>query len=388
VDVRNAFPVAVATGLILGTTIVALQPLQGGESHALENAMAEVMDDIVQWDLPIERNESVLRYVRLFEQRQPDRVALYLKRAGRYEGMIRTKLRDRGMPEDLLYLSMVESGFNTNARSKAQAVGLWQFIADTGRRYGLRIDSYVDERRDPEKATDAALRYLQDLHNMFGSWNLAAAAYNTGEGRVARIMREETGAVRGVEADFWRIRGRLPSETREYVPLMFAMALVGKEPHKYGIDRVERWLPLETERVEVPGGTELAVVARAVGVSEEEIQRLNPHLVRSMTPPGDAYGVVIPTGRAEVYAANFEQARAEAARLAAAKPAPKPAARPAAAKKAPTRTAAARSHQVRKGESLSVIAKRHGTSVTAIQRANGMGKRTNLRVGQVLRLPA
>jgi membrane-bound lytic murein transglycosylase D len=387
VDVRHALPVAVATGLILGTTIVALQPLQGDESHALENAMAEVMEDIVQWDLPIERNESVLRYVRLFEQRQPDRVALYLKRAGRYEGMIRTKLRDRGMPEDLLYLSMVESGFNTNARSKAQAVGLWQFIADTGRRYGLRIDSYVDERRDPEKATDAALRYLQDLHNMFGSWNLAAAAYNTGEGRVARIMREETGAVRGVEADFWRIRSRLPSETREYVPLMFAMALVGKEPHKYGIDRVERWLPLETERVEVPGGTELAVVARAVGVSEEEIQRLNPHLVRSMTPPGDAYGVAIPTGRAEVYAANFEQARAEAARLAAAKPAPKPAARPAAAK-TPTRTAAARSHQVRNGENLSVIAKRHGTSVAAIQRANGMGKRTNLRVGQVLRLPA
>src|SRR5690606_26756999 len=160
------------------------------------------------------------------------RMALYLKRSGRYEGMIREKLRAKGMPEDLVYLSMVESGFNPNARSKAQAVGLWQFMAATGRMYGLRIDGYVDERRDPERSTDAALSYLKHLDYPFGSWSLAAAAYNSGGNRVARIMREETGTVRGEESDFWRIRSRLPSETREYVPLIFAVALVGKEPHK------------------------------------------------------------------------------------------------------------------------------------------------------------
>src|SRR5690606_29121840 len=133
-----------------------------------------------------------------------DRMALYLKRSGRYEGMIRSKLRERGMPEDLLYLAMVESGFDPNAVSRAQAVGLWQFVAETGRLYGLRIDGWVDERRDPVRSTDAALDYLQTLHDRFGAWNLAAAAYNTGENRVGRVMRQVTGDERGQEDDFWR----------------------------------------------------------------------------------------------------------------------------------------------------------------------------------------
>ncbi|MFL5539453.1 MAG: lytic transglycosylase domain-containing protein, partial [Longimicrobiaceae bacterium] len=205
------------------------------------------------------------------------------------------------------------------------AVGLWQFMAPTARGYGLRVDGYVDERRDPEKSTDAALRYLRDLRNQLGSWYLAAAAYNGGDGRVSRALLAETGFGRGrSDADFWRIRHRLPRETREYVPLMVAAALVGKEPEKYGLGDVARWMPVETDTVSVPGGIDLAVVARAAGVSEREVTRLNSHLVQKMTPPGKKpFPVSIPEGRAERFAAAFPAlrddalARAEARRVAA-----------------------------------------------------------------------
>jgi membrane-bound lytic murein transglycosylase D len=388
-ELRSALPVALTFGALLGVTLAGhgkpnLRSVVSAEPADAAPAQTEVAG--VQWDLPVVWNESVARFVNLFHHRQQDRMALYLKRSGRYEGMIRSKLRERGMPEDLFYLSMIESGFNTNARSKAQAVGLWQFIAETGRRYGLRVDGYVDERRDPEKATDAALRYLQDLHDMFGSWNLAAAAYNTGENRVARIMREETGATRGVESDFWRIRSRLPAETREYVPLMFAAAIIGKEPAKYGLDGVERWLPVASEMVEVPGGTQLSVVAKAVGVPAEAIQKLNPHLVRGMTPPGQPFEVRIPEGRVEIFAKRFSEAQAEA-KLAAATARPAPAAS-ASSTSRPAANRAARTHRVRQGESLHTIARRHKTSVAAIQRANSMGRRTVIHPGQTLRIPS
>lgn len=381
-------------------------------------ATASEIAETSLWDIPVVRNAPVERFVKLFTGKQSDRMALYLKRSGRYEGMIRSKLRERGMPEDLLYLSMIESGFNPTARSKAQAVGLWQFIADTGRRYGLRVDEYVDERRDPEKSTDAALRYLNDLYNEFGSWYLAAAAYNTGEGRVRRVMREETGSARGKDEDFWRIRRRLPAETREYVPLMVAAALVGKEPHKYELDHVKRWLPVDVDKVEVPSGTSLGVVAKAVGADEKEIRALNPQLVRGMTPPGKkAYAVRIPEGHTEKYAANFERVHAEAKaaeqarlakleaerKLAAAKAKKEREAKLARAKKeaAARKLAQAKSkkqlgksskarvatHSVKRGESLSTIAKKKGVSVAALQRANRLGKSSRIRAGQRLTIP-
>lgn len=376
-DFRTAFPAAVALGCLCGAILAnaGSRPTSSSEPSRPDlSTLIQPAQEVV-WDLPVVWNASVARFVTLFETEQSDRMALYLKRAGRFEGMIRTKLRERGMPEDLIYLSMIESGFNPNARSRAKAVGLWQFMAPTARQYGLRVDGYVDERRDPERSTDAALRYLQDLHREFGAWNLAAAAYNTGGGRVARIMREETGSVRGEEADFWRIRDRLPRDTREYVPLMFAMALVGKEPQKYGLDRVERWLPLPTDTVEVPGGTDLGRVASAVRVSEEDLQVLNPHLIRGMTPPSDRrFPVRIPDGRIELFAANFAGSTAAADE-------PRPAA-------APVRAAADEQHRVRRGESLWTIARRHGVDVNVLRRANGLKSRSILRPGQVLRIPA
>ncbi|CAN5821343.1 MAG: transglycosylase SLT domain-containing protein [Gemmatimonadetes bacterium] len=379
-ELRSALPFAITAGALLGVTLATqgTGSLRSAIAAASAESAAEEVS-VVRWDIPVVWNESVARFVNLFEHKQQDRMALYLKRSGRYEGMIRGKLRERGMPEDLLYLSMIESGFNPTARSKAQAVGLWQFIADTGRRYGLRVDGYVDERRDPEKSTDAALRYLQDLHDIFGSWNLAAAAYNTGEGRVARIMREETGSTRGDDADFWRIRSRLPSETREYIPLMFAAALIGKEPAKYGLDGVERWLPVPSEKVEVPGSTDLTVVARALGVEKEIVEKLNPQLLRGTTPPGAPYEIRIPDGHGERFATGFPAAQAEARVAIASRPAPAVRA---------TSSAAAKRHQVRSGESLSTIARRHGTSVAALQRLNSMGRRTTIKAGQVLRVRA
>ena len=371
-ELRSAFPLSVALGALLGVGIVVVDKRASSPAPDLAIAAVRTLTEApVRFDLPIVPNSSVQRFVSLFRDEQPDRMALYLKRSGRYEGMIRAKLRERGMPEDLIYLSMIESGFNPNARSRASAVGLWQFMAGTARDYGLRVDSYVDERRDPEKSTDAAVRYLEDLYEEFGAWNLAAAAYNSGAGRVARIMREETGDERGQEADFWRIRRRLPADTREYVPLIFAAAIVGKEPHKYGLARVERWLPVPTDTVQVAGGTRLATIASRIGSSLEVLEALNPHLVRAMTPPGGRYPVIVPDGTAGRYAAaaasGAEEEGVEAVVAADAE--------------------APRTHRVASGESLSVIAVRHGVTVAALQRLNGMGKRTTLRPGQVLRLP-
>lgn len=150
------------------------------------------------------------------------------------EEIITAELRRRGMPAELLYLSMAESGFNPKAHSVQEAIGIWQLVPDTARRWGLRVDEEVDERKDARKATSAALSYLAYLYNRFGSWYLAAAAYNAGENRVARIMTEVTGAESGTDADYYRIWDRLPGETRDFVPAMVALARIGKEAAKYG----------------------------------------------------------------------------------------------------------------------------------------------------------
>ena len=179
-------------------------------------------------------HERVDYHVTRFTAEKREEFASYLERKQQYESMITEKLRRRGMPEDLLYLAMIESGFNPQARSLAEARGIWQLVADTARRYGLRVDEEVDERNDPEKATDAALSYLSYLYNRFGSWYLAAAAYNPGENRVGRLMTEAFGRETGSDEDYYRIWDQLPGETRDFVPAMVAAAKIGKEPGRYG----------------------------------------------------------------------------------------------------------------------------------------------------------
>lgn len=393
-EFRTAFPAALLLGAAFGALSVAVgstpRTLVQGTSHGAEPASwvasAEARPaEPVTWDIPVVRNERVEKFVDMFSASQSDRMALYLKRSGRYEGMIRSKLRARGMPQDLIYLTMIESGFDPTARSSAQAVGLWQFIEGTGRDYGLRVDRYVDERRDPEKSTDAALRYLSALYERFGSWNLAAAAYNSGEGRVSRVMLRVTGREKGEERDFWRIRSLLPSETRDYVPLIVAAAIVGKQPEKYGLGDVERWMPVETETVDVPGGTKLSRVAKAAGLSEKEIRELNPQLYRGITPAGEVYPVKVPVGRAADYAANAERVLAEA-EPAAAPAAKAPAKVASATKAAPAKKSTTRAHTVSRGENLRQIAQRNGVSVAALKSANGL-KGNVIQPGQRLSIP-
>ena len=188
------------------------------------------------WDLANLDNARVDSWIKLFstDPKVKSRFALWLDRKSKYEPMISTKLAERDMPQDLIYLAMIESGFNPRAQSPAKAGGLWQFISETGKRYGLTVNKKVDERNQPEKATEAALSYLSDLHDRFGSWYLAAAAYNTGENRVGRIMREVTGSEKGTDADYYRISSRLPKETQDYVPMMIAAGRISKDPARYG----------------------------------------------------------------------------------------------------------------------------------------------------------
>ena len=259
----------------------------------------------VTWDLTVTDHDRVDFFKEFLMGKNYDRTRSWLERTGKYGPMIQNELRERGMPEDLLYLTMIESGLNPNAYSKADAAGLWQFIEETGERYGLEVSTYVDERRDPVKSTVAALTYLQEMHERFDSWYLSAAGYNTGENRVGRLMRETTGSEKGSDAGYWDIWERLPSETRDYVPLMLAMGHIAKEPEKHGFTDLEFQEPLQFEEVAVPGGTRLGEVARVAGVDAEVLEDLNPHLVKKQTPPGREWAVRVPVGQAQQVASAF-----------------------------------------------------------------------------------
>jgi membrane-bound lytic murein transglycosylase D len=251
----------------------------------------------VTWDLHVSEHDRIDFFVEFLMGRNYDRTRSWLERIGKYGPMIQNELRERGMPEDLLYLAMIESGLNPTAYSKAHASGMWQFISETGQRYGLEVSPYLDERRDPVKSTAAGLTYLQQMHDRFGSWYLSAAGYNTGENRVGRLMRERTGSERGTDEGYWDIWDRLPRETRDYVPLMIAMGHIAKEPAKYGFHNLVYEEPLAFEEVVVPAGTQLADVARSAGVGADVIEDLNPHFLKKQTPPNRRMAVRVPVGQ-------------------------------------------------------------------------------------------
>jgi membrane-bound lytic murein transglycosylase D len=362
---------AAALLLVLG---LQREPL-GVETPPME-AMLEEADGTeisrLEWDLPVTRNERVEFWIEFLAGRNKDKTRLWLERSARYVPMIRGELRARGMPEDLIYLAMIESGFSPRAYSHAHASGIWQFIAETGRRYGLEVSQHVDERRDPVKSTVAALDYLEALYRRFGSWYLAAAAYNSGENRVERILRERAGGRKGDDELFWRIAGYLPRETRDYVPLMLAAGHVAKEPEKYGFTDLEYHAPLRFETVLVPASTALRAIAGAAEVDESEIRDLNPHLLRPATPPGREFAVRVPAGQAELFAYNFERMPTEERLLAAV---------------STQISSSAAVHTVRRGETLSHISQRYGVSARLIQQANGVSNPRRIQVGQKLRIP-
>ncbi len=317
--------------------------------------------DRVTWDLPNLDHDRVDYWVERFTTSKRDDFTRFLERSGRYAPMISAKLEERDMPQDLIYLAMIESGFNPRAYSHAAASGLWQFIAETGQRYGLDVNRAVDERNDPEKATDAALTYLRELHDRFGSWYLAAAAYNTGENRVGRIMREETGSERGDEESYYQIWHRLPRETRDYVPLMIAAARITKEPKKYGFADVELEPPLAYEEVVVDPATPLGGIAEAAGIEVSDIKQLNPQLKMDRTRNDMRSVIRVPPGTRTAFLINWPEVREK-------------------------HTYALTEYRIRRGDSLLAIARRHGVTVDEIKQANSL-RGNRIIAGRTLKIP-
>jgi membrane-bound lytic murein transglycosylase D len=295
------------------------------------------------------------KFIRYFQTGGRERFELYLSRSGKYVGMMQEILARYGLPEDLVYVALIESGFSPKAYSVAKAAGPWQFISATGRRYGLRIDWWADERRDAEKSTHAAASYLRDLYGMFESWPLATAAYNAGEGKIQRAV------TRYKSDDFSELirHGYLKQETKDYVPKMLAALTIAKDPEKYGFGDVAYEAPLDLRTVSVPGGTDLATAARLLDVPVETICEWNPELRRFCTPPNrERYDL-----RLSVEAARLAEERMEEIRTQA--------------------KITFLQHNVRKGESLQGLANRYKTTVPVLKELNGL-KRDSL--GRTARL--
>jgi membrane-bound lytic murein transglycosylase D len=281
-----------------------------GSEGPIDAFVRGVTRESVPAAMPLEINESVRYWVGRFTTDQRPTFQLYLDRQGRYGPMIREDAIRRGLPSELAYLAMIESGFSVDAVSRVEAVGLWQFMGPTAQAFGLRIDEWVDERRDPIRATRAALEYLSQLHERYGSWYLAAAAYNAGPTRVDLALTEHFGrafevdrlrgaASTGSEGDiFWTIRHRLPFETRHHVPRLIAAALIAQDPASYGFRTLSASVPDRFDEVWVPQGTRLRDVAASLEVPLGRLHDLNPQLIQGITPPGQAYGLRVPAGRA------------------------------------------------------------------------------------------
>jgi membrane-bound lytic murein transglycosylase D len=310
-------------------------------------------------DIPIPLNERVLRYVELFQGRLREFLAEGLTRGSAYLPMIQNVFRAEGLPLDLAYIPLIESAFKPTALSRAKAKGVWQFMGATAKENGLRQDWYIDERSDPEKATAAAAKYLKTLYTMFGDWHLAMASYNGGPGRVNRAMK------RSGRDDFWHLTATtrfLPRETREYVPMILAAVIIAKNPVKYGFDVVAN--PLRaTERVTVPPAVDLRRIAEWAGVTADDIQSLNPELRRWTTPiRGEDYELNVPAQSAELVRE----------RLAAA---------------SPNELNALQWYTVKRGETITTIARKLRVNRTDLAEANYLKVASKVATGQKLLIP-
>ena len=342
-------------------SLVATAPASTPEEvEVAKREVAEVAGKApLTFDIPVVLNEPVLRAVAFYQFRTPQAFAGALKRSGRYMDLMRGILKDEGLPQDLVYVAMVESAFKHSAHSRAAAHGFWQFISGTGRRYGLKKTRALDERSDPVKSTRAAARYFRDLYEMFGDWHLAMAAYDAGEGKVL-IGLQRTGA-----RDYWELRSgdvRLHRETRDYVPYVLAAAIISKDPARFGFDVVPD-PPMSWETVRVTKPVDLARAARAGGASLEELRVLNSELTTRFTPYGvGAYDLRVPPGAAAPLRA----------RLGSLPTAP---------------DIAEKRIVVRKGDTLQKVAARAGVSVAELRDFNDLPGNAKLKKGSVLVVP-
>jgi len=321
---------------------------------------------------PVVMNPQVQYYIDLFTGSRREIVTLWVRRSGRYLPMIREVLRERGLPEELAFTAMIESGFNPKAVSRVGAKGMWQFMASTARLYGLKVDHWVDERLDPEKSTVAAAAYLGDLYSMFGSWALAQAAYNAGEVKVARAVRK-TGS-----NDFWTIARTnfIRRETKDFIPQIYAAMVIGSDPDRFGFG-VGSHRSDEYETVSVPAATDLSRVGARAGIPGAQLRALNPVLVRGVTPPGRAYFLHVPLG-----------SRDELLVALATPPAPHHLVSTPKAAPGAVRVASARGHVhvVRRNDTVASIAEQYGVSIGDLLKWNGLARPDRIHPGDRLRV--
>ncbi len=340
-----------------------LSPLPAGspaeaEGNYIEDGFSRFLSDEVSFDIPITINARVEYFLNYFQTEKRRVFRNWLARSTRYVPRMREILRENGLPEDLVYLAMIESGFNVGAYSPAHACGPWQFIEETARRYGLKINSWLDERRDPEKATRAAASYLKELYQEFGCWYLAAAGYNAGENKVRRgISTYET-------TDFWEMcdYDLFAKETKDYIPQMIAATIIAKNPEKYGFTDVEYQQPVPCAKVPVPPKTDLKAVALACRLDDKSLKEINPELRHDCTPPGASYLLNIPKNTLQLFEDNFDRV------------------------KTIVKTCYHR-YLVQKGDTLARIAQQFDVSKTILVSVNKIKGNRSIRKSKVLRIP-
>lgn len=323
-----------------------------------EGVTAVEVDQV--YDISVVKNEKVRYFIDYYANRGSRGFRRWLERSGRYLPMMQAIFAEEGLPKDLAYLAMIESGFNEKACSRANAVGPWQFMAGTGKMYGLDNEWWRDERRDPVKSTIAAARHLRDLYARFDNdWNLAIAAYNAGSGKVGQAIRNAG------SRDFWKLsrEGHLPAETRNYLPKLFAVLHIAKNPAKYGFENIQYQDELVYDEVTLPSSTDLDIVARLCGVENDAIQKLNPELKRWCTPPGiKDYKLRIPAGTRDTFLSAFTEI--------------------------PANQRANYSHyRIRSGDTLGALAARFGIKTRDIMTLNRIKSPRSLRVGTQIILP-
>ncbi|MGB5137865.1 MAG: LysM peptidoglycan-binding domain-containing protein, partial [Candidatus Zixiibacteriota bacterium] len=313
------------------------------------------VDQTETYDIPIVMNEKVENCIIYFQTIARDFFQAALTRSGKYTPIMSRILKEEGLPTDLVYLPLIESGYKTNAYSWAKATGPWQFISGTGKQYGLYRNWWYDERRDYERSTHAAARYLSFLYNRYDDWYLALAAYNSGEGRIDRATKREG------TTDYWRLKG-LARETKDYVPLFLAATIIAKNPEKYGFTPYYDEC-LEFETVTVGKCVDLRHVAKAIGTTHEYLTHLNPELLRNITPPGiESYRLRIPKNTESSFWAAYDGFEE------------------------PT-VAGLDKHTIRRGETWSGIAKKYGISSKVLAEANNTSTKSTLIAGKTLLIP-